>query len=145
MALVSSGTLYLGRDEVADATRSIAAELGRIAMQETSLGDSTVRTLGQKPSGEIKMSDFYGKSNAPSICVAMTLIGALSPCGRGIQGTMYVDSNLFTTATGVYNDSSCTDCAAGLYWAPNKAKVALDLVNYDCGSGQTVSCLEERI
>lgn len=145
MALVSSGTLYLGRAEIADATRSIAAELGRIAEQQTSLGESTVRALGQKTSGEIKMSDFYGKSNAPSICVAMTLVGSLAPCGQGIQGTMYVDSNLFTTATGVYNDSSCTDCAAGLYWAPTKAKLALDLVNYDCGNAQTVNCLEIRI
>lgn len=145
MAIVSSGTLYLGRDEVSLSGRSIAAELGRIALQETSLGDSTVRALGQKPSGEIKMSDFYGKSNAPSFCMAMTLIGSLAPCGQGIMSTMYVDSNLFTTATGVYNDSSCTDCAAGLYWAPNKAKVALDLVNYDCGSAQTVGCLEMRI
>jgi len=145
MALVSSGTLYLGRDEIAETSRSIAAELGKFALQETSLGDSTVRALGQKLSGEIKMSDFYGKSNAPSICVAMTLVGALFPCGQGIQGTMYVDSNLFTTATGVYNDSNCTDCASGLYWAPTKAKLALDLVNYDCGNAQTVSCLEIRI
>lgn len=144
MAIASSGTLYLGRDEAMVPGRSIAYELGRLAQVETSLGDSTVRTLGQKPSGEIKMSDFYGKSNAPSTCVAMTLIGSLSPCGQGIEGTMYVDSTLFTTATGVYNDSSCTDCASGLYWAPRKAKLALDLVNYDCGNAQTVGCLQMK-
>tara|TARA_Y100000401_G_scaffold72133_1_gene58210 strand:+ start:29145 stop:30206 length:1062 start_codon:yes stop_codon:yes gene_type:complete len=62
MALESSGHLSIGGST---SNRSINLELGRSATATSSLGESDLRTLANKPSGAITLpDDFYGKANA---------------------------------------------------------------------------------
>lgn len=62
MSLPSSGTITMGmiRDEL--------KKTGAI-----SLGSNECRQLAGKPSGTIKMSDFYGKSNRPEIDITVNI------------------------------------------------------------------------
>lgn len=56
MALPASGAISLN---------AINVELQKTATAQISLNDSNVRSLLAKPSGQISLSDAYGKSNAP--------------------------------------------------------------------------------
>lgn len=56
MTLPASGAISLN---------AINVELQKTAIAQISLNDSNVRSLLAKPSGQISLSDAYGKSNAP--------------------------------------------------------------------------------
>ena len=60
MALNNSGIISIGGSTVGV---SINLELGLLAGASSNLGQPTFRTLAQVPSGQINMSDFYGKAN----------------------------------------------------------------------------------
>jgi len=60
MTLLSSGQISIGGST---SGRSINLELGRSATAQSSLGETTLRTLAGVASGEISLSSFYGKSN----------------------------------------------------------------------------------
>lgn len=63
MALPSSGAITASM---------INVELGRAANAPFSLNDTQVRALADKPTGTIKFSDFWGKSNAASLLFTPT-------------------------------------------------------------------------
>jgi len=58
MTLPTSGTIKMS---------NIMAELGITANTTTNVNNSSLRNLAKKPSGTIKWSDFYGKSNVKLI------------------------------------------------------------------------------
>ena len=60
MALNASGQISIGGSTVG---QSVNLELGRSATASSSLGESDLRTLAEKASGAISLSDFSGKSN----------------------------------------------------------------------------------
>jgi len=60
MALNASGQISIGGSTVG---QSVNRELGRSATASSSLGESDLRTLAEKASGAISLSDFSGKSN----------------------------------------------------------------------------------
>lgn len=64
MTIVASGEISLGGN--ATATRSVACELARSGTAQICMNESAVRTLAGVPSGQISMSNFYGKSNVPT-------------------------------------------------------------------------------
>ena len=61
MPLPSSGSISLGQ---------VSVELGRASNATTSLGETAVRTLFGVPSGQISMSQGYGKANQFSFTVS---------------------------------------------------------------------------
>lgn len=61
MPLNPSGPISIGGSTVG---QSINLELGRAATATSSLNDSALRSLAGVPSGQISLSNFYGKSNA---------------------------------------------------------------------------------
>jgi hypothetical protein len=61
MALASSGSISIGGST---SGRSINLELGRSATASSNLNESALRSLAQRSSGSISLSDFHGKSNA---------------------------------------------------------------------------------
>jgi hypothetical protein len=63
MPLVSSGEISIGGSTT---DRSINLELGLSATATSSLNDAALRTLAGVASGAISLSNFYGKSNAPT-------------------------------------------------------------------------------
>ena len=71
MALQGSGAISI---------QQIATELGLSG--SLSLGDSRARSLAGKASGTISMSDFYGKSNGPTVTIQITQNGS-EPVGTG--------------------------------------------------------------
>lgn len=65
MTMVSSGSISIGGSATCGGlNRSINIELGRGATTSSNLNESALRTLAGVPSGQISMSNFYGKSNA---------------------------------------------------------------------------------
>ena len=69
MALPSSGTITM------DMIRTELKQTGTI-----SLGSTECRQLAGKPSGAIKMSDFYGKSNRPEFDITVNMFIKLDDC-----------------------------------------------------------------
>lgn len=59
MPLNNSGPISMGGSTTGE---SINLELGKSATAQISLNDSDARSLAGKPSGQISLSDFYGKS-----------------------------------------------------------------------------------
>jgi hypothetical protein len=64
MALNNSGIMSIGGPTVGS---SINLELQLLATANSSLGQTTFRTLAAKPTGQINLSDFYGKANSTNI------------------------------------------------------------------------------
>lgn len=60
MALASSGTISIGGST---SGRSINLELGRSASASSNLNESALRSLAQRSSGAVSLSNFHGKSN----------------------------------------------------------------------------------
>lgn len=69
MPLNTSGPIRIGGSTTG---QSINLELGRAAGATSSLNESALRTLAVVPSGTISLSNFYGKSNAPTVGVLIT-------------------------------------------------------------------------
>ena len=67
MALNPSGPISLGGSTVG---QSINLELGNSATATASINSSAFRTLAGVPSGQISLSNFYGKSNTPPYFVS---------------------------------------------------------------------------
>lgn len=67
MPLPSSGPISLSQ---------VAVELGRSSTATTSMGETAVRTLFQVPSGQISMSDGYGKSNTFAFTISSSTTNA---------------------------------------------------------------------
>lgn len=63
MALCSSGSMSLGGSSTG---RSVNCELGCSGTASINMNRADVRDLAERSSGCIRMSDFYGKSSAPS-------------------------------------------------------------------------------
>ena len=92
MALNSSGPISLGGATVG---QSINLELGQAATANTSLNATNVRTLLQVPSGQISLSNAYGKSNVTAWMLYMGL-----PAGDGYSGTI-ITRSYFVAPNGV--------------------------------------------
>lgn len=73
MTLNASGPISLGGSTVG---QSVNLELGQAATATTSLNATNVRTLLQVPSGQISLSNAYGKSNATAFIVSLGLQNA---------------------------------------------------------------------
>lgn len=102
MALPSSGQITLNQVNV---------ELGLSATAQIGLGDSNVRALFNVSSGQIKMSDGYGKSSETVISSSvqeMTVSNYISSGGTlRISSGVYIWSNNVATA-GMIIDIPCT-------------------------------------
>lgn len=96
MALQTSGLI--------DAS-DINNELGVATGSQLSLNSSTARTLAGITSGPIKYSDFYGKSNALTKIVAITLPGA-TITGNNFTGGTYIDYRGFADHDLIANHGS---------------------------------------
>jgi len=100
MALCASGAMSLGG---ATTGRSVNLELGCSATASINMNRADVRSLAEKASGCIRMSDFYGKSSGP---VTPTTLG-----------TYYADHGGYYTGTqsGYYLFASIVT-ASGCKW-----------------------------
>lgn len=98
MALNSSGPLSLGGSTVG---QSINLELGVSATALASINSSSFRTLAGVPSGQISISNFYGKSNASFFIFSVSqttgsIVGEVTTsdgnyvCGLDLDGGTYV-------------------------------------------------------
>ena len=67
MTMVSSGQIQLGGS---NGNRSVNVELG-IALSNISMNGSNLRTLAGAPSGQISLSNFYGKNHYTDVTVTM--------------------------------------------------------------------------
>lgn len=94
MALASSGEISIGGSTTG---RSINLELGRSANATSSLDETSLRTLAQKSSGTISLSDFWGKANVNLTGVS---VGAV---GEGTSGTITADINFASDGTWTIN------------------------------------------
>ena len=65
--MVSSGQIQLGGS---NGNRSVNVELG-IALSNISMNGSNLRTLAGAPSGQISLSNFYGKQHYTDVTVTM--------------------------------------------------------------------------
>jgi hypothetical protein len=92
MTLNASGPISLGGATVG---QSINLELGQAATANTSLNATNVRTLLQVPSGQISLSNAYGKSNVTAWMLYMGL-----PAGDGNQGKI-IPRSYFVAPNGV--------------------------------------------
>ena len=72
MTMVSSGQIQLGGSNASGGeNRSVALELGVGASAQADINASAYRTLAAKSSGQIKLSDFYGKSRYTDVSVTI--------------------------------------------------------------------------
>lgn len=92
MALNTSGPISLGGSTVG---QSINLELGQSATATTSLNATNVRTLLQVASGQISLSNAYGKSNVTAWMLYMGL-----PAGDGFQGKI-ITRSFFVASNGI--------------------------------------------
>jgi hypothetical protein len=92
MALASSGTMSIGGTT---STRSINLELVRAQNATSSMGESALRTLAGVSSGAISISNFYGKSNVPTLAFSngnsISVKGDLS--GTGDTAIFYLNTD----------------------------------------------------
>jgi len=100
MPIVASGEISLGGN--ATATRSVACEIQRSGTATICMNESAVRILAELPSGQISMSSFYGKSNAP------TAMGAFFRGGY-YTGVAYNDCNAYHLIVAP-NATGCACC-----------------------------------
>lgn len=101
MALNSSGQISLGGSTTG---QSIALELGLSATAQISLNDSGVRTLLGKASGQISLSDAWGKSNAPAVVRPTSysmVAGNTSNLGYAYDTDQNTYANLWSADTAV--------------------------------------------
>ena len=87
MTMVSSGQIQLAGG---NGTRSVNVELGVGATSQADINLTDYRTLAGAPSGQIKLSDFYGKRNSKTISVT---VGSSSVYHSydGILGNQYYE------------------------------------------------------
>lgn len=101
MALNSSGQISLGGSTTG---QSIALELGLSATAQISLNDTAVRTLLGKASGQISLSDAWGKSNAPAVVRPTSytgVVGNISNLGFAYDTDLNSNALLWSADTAV--------------------------------------------
>jgi hypothetical protein len=107
MALNPSGPISIGG---ATAGQSINLELGRAATATSSLNETALRTLAGVPSGQISLSNFYGKSNAFTFNLTGTTVNLRTAAlAAGWNGSTKV---IATVGPGIAITSSSTGSAA---------------------------------
>ena len=115
MALPSSGQISLGGTGVNG--NSVNVELGVGSTTQISLNQATVRTLFQRASGQISMSDGWGKSSASAPAITSQPGSQVTRCAAGSY-TESVNLNYEITGSGtisywLYYDvtanNGCTD------------------------------------
>ena len=100
MALNPSGVMSIGGSTVG---ASINLELGLSATANSSIGQANFRGLANKPTGQISLSDFYGKSNIIVIPSITTNTADKVITAYGIPGYVAGQSKLeLTINSGVY-------------------------------------------
>ena len=100
MALNPSGVMSIGGTTVG---ASINLELGLSATANSSIGQANFRGLANKPTGQISLSDFYGKSNIIVIPAITTSTADKVITAYGIPGYVAGESKLeLTIDSGVY-------------------------------------------
>lgn len=107
MTLNASGPLSIGGSTVG---QSINLELGLSATAQSSLNDSALRTLAGVASGQISISNFYGKSND------RYFISYIVQSGRGVSVVInrYEDFNIIVGGQDAFQTSGGNN-NAGLY------------------------------
>lgn len=71
MTMVSSGQISLGGTGTSGGlNQSVNVELGRSGTAQITMNESAVRTLAGVPSGQISLSNFYGKANQFSFTIS---------------------------------------------------------------------------
>jgi len=98
MALQNSGPISFN---------NINVELNFTGTAQLSLGSAAARTLAGVPSGQIRMSDFYGKSNTGTVFLSAVSIDATTveyadQSGSALAGVRMLDSGEFQ---GIQNDN----------------------------------------
>ena len=119
MPLNASGAISLGGST---AGQSIALELARLATAQISINCSAVRTLAGVASGAISFSNFYGKSNGPTVGIFY----AGSRCASKIRTTTATRINACGALVGTESTIACgiarnsaggsSICNVGMYW-----------------------------
>lgn len=124
MALNSSGKISLAGSTTGE---SIAVELGLGAESQIALNDTSVRTLLAKSSGEIALSDAYGKANQFSATISSTQLElnlrtwALSNGWDGsTKAVITIDSGVY-----IYSNNTATPALTISGSWPN----GIDLIN----------------
>lgn len=139
MTLVSSGPISLAGTAP---NQSVEIELGGSGTTIISLNDSNVRTLLGVPSGQISLSNAYGKSNRVILTYTFTTNTANATLNvSSIGGYTAGKSDItITVNSGVYIYSTTTS-SAGLSILGSSAGDTVTLVNngYICGQGGNYS------
>ena len=109
MTMVSSGPISLGGTATSGGlNQSINVELGLSGTAQISLNDAAVRTLLQKASGAISLSDAYGKSNTFSFTISSNQTNANLRTLAVNAGWNQTAKVIATIASGVYCSSNTT-------------------------------------
>ena len=108
MSMVGSGQIQLGGSATSGGdNRSIALELEVGGTSQADMNASAYRTLAGKPSGQIKLSDFYNKDRY--VDVSVTLGGYLLNDGFSHDFDGFVDNSsglLLAAGAGIYGSVS---------------------------------------
>ena len=135
MALNPSGVMSIGGTTVG---ASINLELNLSATANSSIGQANFRELAKVPNGQIRLSDFYGKSNIIIIPSVTTDTANLVITAYGIPGYVAGESKLqLTINLGVY------------LYATEKTGFGLKLIDFSPGDTiniiNTIICQVEAL
>jgi hypothetical protein len=126
MTLNASGPLSLGG---ATTGQSINLELGQSATALASINATNFRTLAGVPSGQISISNFYGKSNAVGWVLTIGLSGS-----DGTADSSYNTYGFFVDSNG-NSAVAIRDAASGNYGSRYIDKTGANLSSYMSGAG----------
>ena len=132
MALNSSGQISISSNVAGE---SIALELGRSLVAPTSLNETTVRTLAEKPSGAVSMPvDFWGKGAFTNGTPTMAIFGNANSLIYvqilGIDMKSSVGTSYLVFNNGIVTDPVCSQVTdVGFNWASIAANGTVSTVN----------------
>ena len=112
MTLNASGVMSIGGTSVGS---SINLELDLAATANSAIGQTNFRELAEVPTGQISLSDFYGKSNvsSPASSIQFWGVNAPMPNSNGASRNSYTAGTVDVTRQGEvisFGDNGVTTC-----------------------------------